>query len=227
MAQASLERVASPSRGATVPASTAPARTAPFTLALMPWGDLIEDFLDEIGLSLDEFASNMTGGWLFGYVAALQRYGVRTIIFCVSGRVSSTLRTVHEPTGAALVILPASAAYRALRRSMKNPYGTSDGAMFGATSRFSRPLWRAAHGLGPSLATPIGALAREIRRARCSAILCQEYESPRFDVSVLMGRLLRLPVFATFQGGTWSRSGLERRARPHALRRSAGLIIGS
>jgi starch synthase len=38
---------------------------------MLPWGDVIEDFLDGIGLSLDEFCDDMTGGWLFGYVGAL------------------------------------------------------------------------------------------------------------------------------------------------------------
>ena len=34
-------------------------------------------------------------------------------------------------------------------------------------------------------------------------------------------------MFATFQGGNWHRSGLERRVRSYTLRRSAALIIGS
>lgn len=70
-------------------------------------------------------------------------------------------------------------------------------------------------------------LAREIRRAGCSAILCQEYESPRFDASVVIGKLLRIPVFAAYQGGNYQRSGIERFVRPLTLRGSAGLIIGS
>jgi len=57
--------------------------------------------------------------------------------------------------------------------------------------------------------------------------LCQEYESPRFDASILIGSLLRIPVFATFQGGNWQRTRLERLVRPHALRRCAGVIVGS
>ena len=44
-------------------------------------------------------------------------------------------------------------------------------------------------------------LARELRREGCGVILCQEYEHARFDMCVLMGQLMHLPVFATFQGG--------------------------
>ncbi|MDQ1387939.1 MAG: hypothetical protein QOF56_1393, partial [Acidobacteriaceae bacterium] len=45
-------------------------------IAILPWGDFIEDFLDAIGVSLEEFSSKMTGGWLFGYVEALRLQGI-------------------------------------------------------------------------------------------------------------------------------------------------------
>jgi glycosyltransferase involved in cell wall biosynthesis len=73
----------------------------------------------------------------------------------------------------------------------------------------------------------VSVLTREIRLADCGAILCQEYESPRFDASVVVGGLLRIPVFATFQGGNWQRSAIERLLRPLTLKRCAGVIIGS
>jgi len=196
-------------------------------LAVLPWGDLIEDFLDEIGVSLEDFSSRMTGGWLFGYVDALRLRGIRTCIFCFSDRVEGTVRKVHQATGAQFVFMRTPAAYRGLRRQAKDPYGLTVEATFGQRSRFSRQVWRLAHHLAPYLATPVMTLAREIRRAGCCAILCQEYESPRFDASVAVGRLLRIPVFATFQGGSWHRSGIERRLRPLTLRYCAGLIIGS
>jgi glycosyltransferase involved in cell wall biosynthesis len=196
-------------------------------IALLPWGDLIEDFLDEIGISLEDFCTKMTGGWLFGYVDALRLRGIRTTIFCFSDRVQGTIHKVHQPTSAEFVVIRTSAAHRKLRRRTKDPYALTAEAMFGSGKGLSGPMWRIAHRLAPYLATPVFALAREIRRARCSTILCQEYESPRFDASVLAGALLGIPVFATFQGGSWHRSGVERILRPMALRRCAGLVIGS
>lgn len=196
-------------------------------VALLPWGDLIEDFLDGIGVSLEDFCSKMTGGWLFGYVAALRHCGIRTCIFCFSNRVEGTVNKVHLASGAEFVLMRTPATYRRLRRRTKDPYGLTVGAMFGPTRSLSRQVWRLAHHLVPYLATPVMTLAREIRRAGCSAILCQEYESPRFDASVAIGRLLRIPVFATFQGGSWHRSGIERTLRPLTLQHCAGLIIGS
>ena len=197
------------------------------TIALVPWGDVIEDFLDGIGVSLDEFSSKMTGGWLFGYIEALRLQGIETVVVCFSARVVSTVRTVHTPTGARIVILRAPGIYRRLRRRMKDPYGCTMQSMFGEKGGGRTGYWRLAHHLAPYLATPTLALTREIRRAGCTAILCQEYESPRFDALIAVGAMLGIPVFATFQGGNWHRSGLERRVRSYTLRRSAALIIGS
>src|ERR1019366_8025155 len=196
-------------------------------IALLPWGDVIEDFLDGIGISLDDFCSKMTGGWLFGYVEALRLHGIRTTIFCFSERVEGTVYKVHAATGADIVLLRAPAAYRWLRRRIKDPYGWSVEAMFGSTRAIGSQYYRVARHVVPYLATPLRVLAGEIRRAGCGAILCQEYESPRFDAAVVVGGLLRIPVFATFQGGSWHRSGIERVLRPLTLRRCAGLIIGS
>src|SRR5256885_1483394 len=76
-------------------------------VALLPWGDVIEDFLDTIGVSLEGFCRDMTGGWLFNYVEALRRAGVRTVIVIVSARVTGPSRVQHAPTGATVCILPA------------------------------------------------------------------------------------------------------------------------
>jgi starch synthase len=79
----------------------------------------------------------------------------------------------------------------------------------------------------PYLATPLGVLARSLRREGCTAILTQEYEYARFDACVLLGRLLRLPVFATFQGGDHPAGRLDRLVRPVAIRAARGLAIGA
>jgi len=74
---------------------------------------------------------------------------------------------------------------------------------------------------------PLRGLVRELRRCGAEAILTQEYEHARFDVLVGVGRLLGLPVFASFQGGDAPHSRLERLIRPLTIRRCAGLIVGS
>jgi starch synthase len=196
-------------------------------IALLPWGNIIEDFLDRIGLSLDDYCERMTGGWGFGYVEALHSAGWRPVIFLVSGSVAATKRFRHAPTGALICVLPAWSAYRRVTRRMNNPYGGSVEGAFGRVSRLRRPGCFAYKEIAPYLATPLGALARHLRREGCAAILTQEYEYGRFDTSVLLGKLLGLPVYATFQGGDRQVGWLARLFRPAALRAARGVVIGA
>lgn len=173
------------------------------TIALLPWGDLIEDFLDTIGVSFEAFCNEMTGGWLFGYIEALKLTGVNTVVFCVSARVQQVTRYTHKHTGATICVLPAPNIHTQVRRSpaLKN--------------------------IASYLATPVKTLAQLLRREGCQAILCQEYESARFDICVLLGKLLNIPVFASFQGGDFQLSRLEVPLRPFTLKACAGLIVAS
>lgn len=203
------------------------AQPAPKRLAILPWGDLFEDYLDTVGLSLDEMCRVMTGGWLFGYVAALQAAGVECVLFVVSARLERTRTFRHEPTGALVRALPCSPVYRALRRVIADPYAPTGRAMFAAVKPWQRLPAKLARPLVPYFNTPLVGLGRELRRQGCTAILCQEYEYARFDLAVLLGTILNLPVFASFQGGSRPFSGLERRVRRWSLQRAAGLVIGA
>jgi glycosyltransferase involved in cell wall biosynthesis len=198
------------------------------TIALLHWGDLIEDFLDTIGVSFEAFCNEMTGGWMFGYIDALKLVGVRTVLFCISALVTETRRHTHEPTGATICILPAPKIYDIARRQIPNPYGWTLKEALGEDVRGGRRiLLGMLKDLSPYLATPLVGLARELRREGCQAILCQEYEYARFDACVLLGQLMRLPVFATFQGGDFQLSRIERPLRPLTLRACAGLIVAT
>jgi glycosyltransferase involved in cell wall biosynthesis len=197
------------------------------TIALLPWGDLIEDFLDSINVSLESFCTEMTGGWLFGYIEALKRVGVQTVVFCISDRVTLPERRIHQPTGATLCFLPASQLHGVARRPVCNPSGWTIEDMYGKQSFLRRPGLRLLKDVTPYLATPLMTLAQEVRRENCQAILCQEYEYARFDISVLVGQFLKLPVFATFQGGDFQTSRLEQFVRPRSLDRCAGLIVAT
>ncbi len=195
-------------------------------IALLPWGDLVEDYLDDIGVSLETFCCEMTGGWLFGYVEALRTAGVRTVVVCFSGRLKTPARFTNEPTGATFWVLPAGRNYLRLRSPIVNPYGRTVGEVFGEEVRgVRRGLFSVLKAVAPYLATPLRPLLHVLRRERCDVLLCQEYEYARFDVCVALGRLLGLSVFATFQGGDWQLSRLEGLLRPLSLRACAGLVI--
>lgn len=197
-------------------------------IALLHWGDLIEDFLDTISVSFEAFCEEMTGGWMFGYIEALKLVGVRTVLFCISNRVTETRRYIHKPTGATICVLPAPKIYHIARRRIPNPYGWTLKEAFGEDVRGVRRIMLGMlKDLSPYLATPLVRLARELRREGCQAILCQEYEYARFDACILLGQLMRLPVFATFQGGDFQLSRLERPLRPLTLQATAGLIVPS
>ena len=207
------------------------------TIALLHCYDLIDDFLDSINISFETFCKEFVGSWMFGYINALKQVGVRTVLFCISARVAQPSRFIHVPTGASICVLPPSGiyhAYRAVRRKSLNAYGASEAQSFkniqdDNTMRHSvlTPVKDLAKSFGTYLSTPLGLLARELRRENCQAILCQEYEYARFDTCVLLGQLMRLPVFATFQGGDRTQSWLEVLPRQLAFRGCTGAIVAT
>lgn len=149
----------------------------------------------------EQFAEEVGGGWLFGYVAALQSAGHRAVVICPSASVTATTKLVHRATGA--------------------------------------PIWCvAARRRGPSRHPDLGSLRRwaaepcrqfesVLRKEGCDRILCQEYESTRFDRLTRVSSRLGIPLFASFQGGDWTASWIEGVVRKRTLRRAAGLIVAS
>lgn len=167
---------------------------------------------------------------MFGYIDALQQAGVKTVVICPSTQVAVPSHCIHLPTGATISLLPMPRMYRALRRLMIYPYGQRVRLVFGelhGRRRLLLPLYWLLKEMAFYLHTPPRVLARELRYFQCDAILCQEYEYPRFDICVLVGKLMRIPVFASFQGGNYRSCRTENLTRPLAMRACAGLIVGS
>ncbi|WP_375426914.1 glycosyltransferase family 4 protein [uncultured Sphingomonas sp.] len=171
-----------------------------FRVAIFPWGDVIETFLEPLGLDAQGFASEMTGGWLFGYVEALATAAVETVVIAPSARVTTTTTLVHAGTGVPIVLVP----------GRRVPHRRTD---LQAITR-----WRT---------EPSAAFTAAIRAERVDAILVQEYEDPRFDLLVRIGRGMGLPVFATFQGGDRTLSRVERVVRARTIAKAHGLIVAS
>ncbi|MDB5651499.1 MAG: hypothetical protein JWL62_3019 [Hyphomicrobiales bacterium] len=170
-------------------------------IAIFPWGCVIEEWLDQLGLSADDFVDRMTTGWVFGYVKALQHAGWRPFIVYASEHAKVPVRRLHVGTGVPVWIVPG-------KRS--------------ANSRFA-----SLHALRRWVQTPWTAFKSVIQHEGCCAILVQEYEDTRFDVLIRMGVRLGLPVFATFQGGSETLSTIERAVRARSLEKCSGLIIPS
>src|SRR5215203_3415574 len=192
-------------------------KTGP-AVALLPWGDVYEDFLDGIGVSLDEFCTEMSGGYLFGYIDALKRVGVNTALIIWSRNVSHPERRVHRPTGATVWVLPPSRVHMVARRFTE---------WLDTGGRWAKRLQRGARLTTGYTATTPRVLARVLDEEGCSALLVQEYEYPRFDICLLLGRFLDLPVLATFQGGRPEKDrSLKGWIRRHTVPRASGLLIG-
>lgn len=194
-------------------------------MALLHWGDVIEDFLDDIEVSLSGFLEDVSGGWMFGYIEALRTVGVETVLVLVSSSVRRTMSTRHRPTGTPVVVLPVPRLHRTVRRLVPDRYASGRSSATRGTAGVQRAVATIAWLTVGYLATPPARLVGALRREGCAAVLCQEYEHERFDLCVVLGRLLHLPVSATFQGGHESRTPVERVVRPFSVRRAHALVI--
>jgi glycosyltransferase involved in cell wall biosynthesis len=198
-------------------------------IALLPWGHVWEDFLDSIGVSLEKFCQEGPGGWMLGYMHSLKLVGVRTVLVLISSRTSEPVRFQHEATGATILVLPVPKSYLAIRRHMIAPYPSFAGdveTLFGSAWGPRRLLFKVLKNLAPYLTTPVGLLARELKREGCCAIICQEYEYFRFDVCTFLGQWTQLPVFASFQGTSSDSNPLAQLLRPWVMQACTGLVIG-
>ena len=195
-------------------------------VVLIPWGTVIEDYLDPIGRSLAEFRTQMTGGWLFNYVQALQLAGVDPVILVFSAEARHVDHAVHEPTGVPFITHPATSIARLVHKP--NPRRSGGDLNVGGRQPRAKGFLRSII-LEASryLSTPAGLLAHTLRESGASAVLCQDYEWERFDIIVRVGRRLGIPVFGIFQGGSLNAGFISRVVRSSSIRNSAGLIIGS
>jgi starch synthase len=175
------------------------------TIAIFPWGDVIEEFLDPIGLTVEDFVERMSGGWLFGYVTALQQVGWRPIIVFGSERKSTTTRLIHSSTSARVWAVPAARVI-----DVRKP-----------------TAYNAACSIRRWLATPVRMFREVIDREQCRALMIQEYEYTRFDALVRLATRLGIRSFATFQGGDQTLSWIEGLVRGRSLRMCSGLVIAS
>ena len=192
------------------------------TVAILTY-DCFDEWLEDIGVSMESFCQDMMGTWQFNYIQALQLVGVTSVLFFTSSKVDSPTRFVHKPTGATISILPSSKIYRLIKKWRR---GISLSADANVVVAYIRRAARSVLGLAASyLSTPLALLCKELRREGCNCILVEQYENPRFDLTVLLGRLIRTPVFGTFTDPVPPQNWWRRPLRRSALRHCAGLAI--
>ena len=161
-------------------------------------GEMFDDWLDGLGISLESFYTTTMGSWVFNYVEALKASGVRSVIICISTKVQTITRLPHHPTGSQLVIIPPPKVYRLLNRILLMiSYMQVSSRLLGRALSILRNALRF---LFSYLSTPATTIFRELHGEGCTSLLVQEYESVRFDLCVIIGKLQRVSVFGTFQG---------------------------
>ena len=180
--------------------------------------ELLEDWLEHIDISFDAFLDEMMGSWMFGFIESLKLMGIEPVSIGVSTRVKETARFIHRPTGTVVCLLPPTNLYKVMC-AVRDVF--QDATFIG--SRWIRAIVRI---LTAYSCTPILGFWRELRDTRYASLLVQDYETGRFDVTVLLGKLTGIPVFGTFQGvGAWRR--IFRFIRGRTVRNCNGLIIAA
>jgi starch synthase len=190
-------------------------------VALLLWGDVLEDHLDTLGTSVEEveFWAEDRGGWVFGYVEALYRVNIRTVLVVWSREARQPYQRVYPQRDMVVWILPATRAHRAAR--------WISGRLRDPTGWATHQLWRASRFAVHYTATPPRALAHILRQERCGAMIVQDYDHARFDMCVLLGRWLGLPVLATFQGSLPPRNWVQWWISRWTVPAATGLLIGA
>lgn len=201
-----------------------PPSDRPTVALVIAGGEVWEDFLSTLGVSLDQFCRKGPGGWTLGYMDALMKAGFATVVYFFSGEVQEPVHYVQDGTGHRQTVLPVPRFYTASRHLFPT---------YGELLRRPSPKGiseRVKAWLGSTLthlSTPVGLFARELRRAGCKAIIVQEYESFRFDVCVCLAHSLGLPVFGTFQGGTRETNLLSRLWKRKVITNSDALFAAA
>src|SRR5262245_23576008 len=114
-------------------------------VALLPWGQVIEDYLDTIGMEPNDFVHSLDGGWMFGFVDALATAGIATTIVWPSRAVRRPERHVHHRTGAPVWFIPPTRTWRLLRRAVDDPYARHPADAAPKRSRAARAAASVAH----------------------------------------------------------------------------------
>lgn len=194
------------------------------TVAILTF-DCFDPWLEEIGVSLEAFCNEMMGTWWFNYVQALQSSGIRTVLMVTSSKVDKPTKLTHRPTGAAILVLPSSWAYRLIK--------VLGARLFRGDRRAARPsaikrtLGAFLGLIGSYLSTPLHLLHAQLRNEKCNCLLVEQYDEARFDLCVLLARLIGMPVFGTFTAVSPRQRSWMYPFRRLALKLCNGLVICS
>ena len=159
-----------------------------------------EDFFDQIGITRQDYIETYQNDWSFGLIRLLAQHDVETTIYHFSREIHNIEEHVHTPTGCTIKFFPMPLLERL------------------------QALARGHHLLSTYLASLSPLVLRDLARQRPDVIYVQEYEWGRFDILVMFGRLLRIPVIAQHHGADGKYGGRGASVRRWAIRRASKLL---
>ena len=158
-------------------------------IAFFEYADVFEDFYPRLGVDQREFAAAWADTGNHNFVRLLQRE-VGDVLWCCLSLAPALTEARHTATGCRVRMLRSSWLHRLLWKIFWLP----------------KIAWRW-RGLYPLYATlasylaPLSApLVRTLWRERPDAIFVQDYSSGKFDVLIVLARLLRIPLFTYHSG---------------------------
>jgi starch synthase len=184
-------------------------------IAFLGYCDVFEDFYPHYGVTQQAFTTtwDSTGGHAFAKI--LQRC-VGDVIWYEFSLRPQVSEDFHQTTGCRVKIVRSSVAHRAIWKLF---YGPSFSWRY-------RSLWRAYATVAAYLAPLSRAFVRTMRTDRPEAIFVQDYATGRFDLAMLLGRILEIPVIAWHSGSLLS-NHLARPVRRHTLPRADRIVVSS
>jgi glycosyltransferase involved in cell wall biosynthesis len=191
-----------------------PRRERPL-IAFFDYPDVFEDFYPHYGIDQRAFATRWTGTGNHAFVTALQRE-VGDVIWYAFSLAPELAEAQHAATGCRVRFLPSSWLHRRLWHWFY-------------LSRFAW-RWQRAYP-GYAVAASYLALAscpflRMIRRDRPDYFFVQDYATGRYDVLLLLARLLGVPLIA-YHSGSQPERYVGRLAKRWTIPRADALIASS
>jgi glycosyltransferase involved in cell wall biosynthesis len=186
-----------------------------YRIAFFDYADVFEDFYPHYDVDQEAFATRWAATGNHAFVGLLQRE-VGDVIWYETSLSPRIAAARHEITGCLVKFLPSSPLHRVLWKAFYLP---------AAAWRWRR-VYRPFATLASYLAPLSSRLWRAVWRDSVDCVFVQSYSSGRFDVLLLMARLLRLRFVAYHAGGECDRY-LGAAVRRWSLKHADRIIVSS
>ena len=184
-------------------------------IGFFDYADVFEDFYTHYGVTQEAFATTWAATGNHAFVALIQRE-IGDVVWYETSLSPQVTSARHEGTGCRVKFLPSSFAHRLAWKAFYLP----------------RQAWRwrgayRSFATFASYAAPLSSsLWRTVRRDRVDCLFVQSYSSGRFDVLLLMARVLGVRFVAYHAGGRVD-AHLGRGIRRWTLPRADRILVSS